>query len=174
MSKLKKESIKFKLDEGVETPKYETAQAVGFDVTAQDILQVYTSTGKADDSVVELIKDTFHRNGFLNIMKNTRILFDTGLTVAELPENIELQVRSRSGLSLKQGLVVVNQPGTIDPDYRGKVGIILTSITGSGMVKKGDRIAQLVPKEVIRPEIIAVDDISTTDRGDNGFGSTGV
>lgn len=102
-----------------------------------------------------------------------RRLFDTGLAI-ELPPGFEGQVRPRSGLALKQGVMVLNAPGTIDPGYRGPIGVILfNSAPWSVFINPGDRIAQLVIAPVVHAQIEEVDEMSTSDRGTAGFGSTG-
>ena len=101
-------------------------------------------------------------------------LVPTGL-VMELPEGVECQVRPRSGLALKHGITFPNSPGTIDPDYRGEVSVILQN-TGrkSFNVRRGERIAQLVFHRFLTPEVVEVTELSETGRGEGGFGSTGV
>jgi dUTP pyrophosphatase len=92
----------------------------------------------------------------------------------EIPQGTELQVRSRSGLSSK-GIFVINAPGTIDEDYRGPVGILVANFsTQTFVVEKGDKIAQLVLAPYYPMEFEIVDELSSTDRGVGGFGSTGV
>jgi dUTP pyrophosphatase len=100
-------------------------------------------------------------------------LVPTGL-VMELPIGIECQVRPRSGLALKHGITLTNSPGTIDPDYRGELGIILQNL-GSAPVRleRGERIAQLVFARFETPRIEEAADLAATTRGDGGFGSTG-
>jgi dUTP pyrophosphatase len=100
-------------------------------------------------------------------------LVPTGL-VMELPIGIECQVRPRSGLALKHGITLTNSPGTIDPDYRGELGIILQNL-GSAPVRleRGERIAQLVFARFETPRIEEGVDLAATTRGDGGFGSTG-
>lgn len=100
-------------------------------------------------------------------------LVPTGL-VMELPEGIECQVRPRSGLALKHGITLPNSPGTIDPDYRGELRIILQNL-GSEAVRlaRGERIAQLVFASFETPEMVEADRVSETGRGAGGFGSTG-
>ena len=103
-----------------------------------------------------------------------RVLVHTGL-VMQLPPDAEAQVRPRSGLALKYGVTVLNTPGTIDAGYRGEVGVILANFGSAEFaVKKGDRVAQLVIAPVTRPAVVEVDEVASTDRGDGGFGSTGV
>lgn len=100
-------------------------------------------------------------------------LVSTGL-VMELPEGVECQVRPRSGLALKHGITLPNSPGTIDPDYRGEVRVIMQN-TGSEPVtlSRGERIAQLVFARFEAPDIAEVEEVTATDRGSGGFGSTG-
>lgn len=103
-----------------------------------------------------------------------RKIIPTGLYL-ELPIGIEAQVRPRSGLAAKKGITVLNAPGTIDADYRGEVGVILINLsTTSFTVENGERIAQLVIAKHERAEWIEVETLSETDRGEGGFGSTGV
>ena len=100
-------------------------------------------------------------------------LISTGL-IMELPEGMECQVRPRSGLALKCGITLPNSPGTIDPDYRGEVKIIIQNL-GSEQVTliRGERVAQLVFSLFESPEVSEVKELSSTDRGEDGFGSTG-
>ena len=101
-------------------------------------------------------------------------LISTGIYL-EIPEGYEVQVRSRSGLAVKYGLMVLNSPGTIDSGYRGEVKVILKNHDHHSYdVKKGDRIAQLVMASVVRAEIEEVIELSETERNEGGFGSTGV
>ena len=103
-----------------------------------------------------------------------RALIKTGLFL-ELPEGTECQVRPRSGLALKKGITVLNSPGTIDADYRGEVGVILINLSEEPfVVEDGERIAQLVFAQVGQAQWIESDELSATDRGAGGFGSTGV
>ncbi|MBO7684667.1 MAG: dUTP diphosphatase [Kiritimatiellae bacterium] len=103
-----------------------------------------------------------------------RALVRTGL-VMQLPPLAEAQVRPRSGLALKHGVTVLNAPGTIDAGYRGEVGVILANFGDSDFaVRKGDRVAQLVVAPVTRAEVVEVAEVASTDRGEGGFGSTGV
>jgi dUTP pyrophosphatase len=100
-------------------------------------------------------------------------LIPTGLYVA-VPAGYEVQVRPRSGLALKHGLVIVNSPGTIDADYRGEVGIIVGNIGREPFtVTRGLRIAQLVVAAVARAEVEIVAELPETGRGDGGFGHSG-
>lgn len=100
-------------------------------------------------------------------------LIPTGLKIA-VPNGYEAQVRPRSGLALKKNIGVLNSPGTIDSDYRGEVGIILTNFGKEDFeVNRGDRIAQMVIAPVIQVKIVEVAELDETTRGAGGFGSTG-
>mgnify|MGYP005820943939 CR=1 FL=1 len=102
-----------------------------------------------------------------------RTLVKTGLFL-EIPQGFEAQVRPRSGLALKKGITVLNSPGTIDADYRGEVGVILVNLSQSPfVVEDGDRIAQLVFAEVTQAEWEVTEELTQTERGEGGFGSTG-
>ena len=127
-------------------PKYQTEEAAGFDMHSVD-----EKTIKAGE----------------------RDVIKTGLAVA-LPKGYELQVRPRSGLALKHGITLPNSPGTIDSDYRGELMIIILN-TGKEdfAIKKGDRIAQAVIKEILQADFAVVDELDSTERGTGGFGSTG-
>jgi dUTP pyrophosphatase len=110
---------------------------------------------------------------FIEITANERVLIDTGISATVGP-GFELQIRPRSGLALKQGLTVVNTPGTIDESYRGPIMVIIANIgTGPQRIYLGSRIAQMVVCPVSLCSIEEVDSLSSTDRGDGGFGSTG-
>jgi len=101
-------------------------------------------------------------------------LVPTGLAIS-LPAGYEAQIRPRSGLALKQGVGMVNSPGTIDSDYRGEIGLILINWGKTPFViKRGDRIAQMVVTRVSRAEVLEVDGLETTARGEEGFGHSGV
>ncbi|MCH2229780.1 MAG: dUTP diphosphatase [Crocinitomicaceae bacterium] len=130
-------------------PSYETKSSAGLDVRANI------------DSSIEL-------------KPLERVLVKTGLFM-EIPVGYECQVRPRSGLALKKGISVLNSPGTIDADYRGEVGVILINLSNETfVVQDGERIAQLVFAKVKQAKWIKVDVLSDTDRGEGGFGSTGV
>jgi dUTP pyrophosphatase len=137
-------------DRSLPLPSYETAGAAGADVRA-----------------------SFEDKSNLLILPGERVLVSTGLSM-EIPHGFEIQVRPRSGLSFKTGLMVLNSPGTIDSDYRGEVKIILGNLgTKTETIEHGDRIAQLVLAPVVQAEFITTETLSNTDRGDGGFGSTG-
>jgi dUTP pyrophosphatase len=130
-------------------PAYETSASAGMDVRANL------------DEAIEL-------------KPLERALVKTGLFM-ELPVGYECQVRPRSGLALKKGITVLNSPGTVDADYRGEVGVILINLSNeSFVVEDGERIAQLVFAEVAQAEWTQVEELTETDRGAGGFGSTGV
>ena len=102
-----------------------------------------------------------------------RTIVGTGLYI-ELPIGYEAQVRPRSGLAAKKGITVLNAPGTVDADYRGEIGVILVNLSNEEFtIQNGERIAQLVIAKHERAEWIEVEELSETDRGDGGFGSTG-
>jgi dUTP pyrophosphatase len=132
--------------EGLPLPAYATAQAAGLDiVAAEDVL----------------------------IAPGARHAVATGFAIA-IPEGYEVQVRPRSGLALKHGITCLNTPGTIDADYRGEIRIILANLGDAPFpVRRGDRIAQLVPAAVQRAAMAEVTTLDETARGLGGFGSTG-
>lgn len=122
-----------------------------------------------DDSGMDLfsVTETTLKSGEHKLIK-------TGISI-ELPENTEAQIRPRSGLALKNGITVLNTPGTIDEGYRGEIGIILINHSKEDFkVTKGMKIAQMVIMPVLKPKVVLVDTLSTTERGTGGFGSTGV
>ncbi len=103
-----------------------------------------------------------------------RAIVKTGLFI-ELPMGYEAQVRPRSGLAAKKGITVLNSPGTVDADYRGEIGVILVNLSNEPFtIENGERIAQLIIAKHERAEWILVDNLSETERGAGGFGSTGV
>ncbi|PHQ56099.1 MAG: dUTP diphosphatase [Lutibacter sp.] len=103
-----------------------------------------------------------------------RTIVKTGLFIA-LPIGAEAQVRPRSGLAAKKGITVLNAPGTVDADYRGEIGVILVNLSNTEfIVNDGERIAQLVIAKHERAEWTEVQELSETERGTGGFGSTGV
>ena len=134
--------------EGLELPSYETAGAAGMDLRAA-----------LDDP--------------LTLGPGERTLVPTGL-VFELPPGHEGQVRPRSGLSIKNGITVINAPGTIDEDYRGEVKVPVINLgTDEFEITHGMRVAQLVIAPVAQVSVVEVSEVSDTDRGGGGFGSTG-
>jgi dUTP pyrophosphatase len=129
-------------------PAYETADSAGLDLRADLTEPVVLAPGE-------------------------RALVPTGLRL-EIPPGYEGQVRPRSGLALKQGLTVLNAPGTIDADYRGDVGVILVNLSGvEQRIEHGDRMAQLVFAPVTQGVWEEVDELGESTRGAGGFGSTG-
>lgn len=142
-------NVKIKLFEGGKMPSYKTRGAAGADICA-------------------------FLNEDLVIRPGECAAVPTGISV-EIPEGYEIQVRPRSGLAFKNGVTVLNTPGTIDSDYRGELMVILTNF---GMeeftVKNGDRIAQVVLAPVLQAAFVQAESLSQTERGEGGLGSTGV
>jgi dUTP pyrophosphatase len=102
-----------------------------------------------------------------------RALIPTGIFIA-LPQNVEVQIRPRSGLAIKQGITCLNSPGTIDADYRGEIKVILINLSNEiQVVHDGDRIAQMVFQQVDKAEWELVIELEETERGEGGFGHTG-
>ena len=102
-----------------------------------------------------------------------RSLIPTGLYIS-IPEHLEVQIRPRSGLAIKQGITCLNTPGTIDADYRGEIKVILINLSNSEQViTDGDRIAQMVFQSVEKANWNLVENLDNTQRGDGGFGHTG-
>jgi dUTP pyrophosphatase len=109
----------------------------------------------------------------LTLAPGARHAVATGFAIA-IPDGYEVQVRPRSGLAFKHGVTCLNTPGTIDSDYRGEVKVILANLGGEAFeVRRGERIAQLVPAPVLRAVFMEVEDLDETTRGAGGFGSTG-
>ncbi|PIK15515.1 dUTP diphosphatase [Halobacteriovorax sp. JY17] len=137
-------------DNDLPLPKYETAGAAGADLRA-------SMPGKEN----------------MTISPGKRVLVPTGLSY-EIPEGYEVQVRPRSGMSLKTNLLIVNSPGTIDCDYRGEIKIIIGNFGDEdAVIEHGDRIAQMVIAPVTQATLVETEILSETDRGHGGFGSTG-
>jgi dUTP pyrophosphatase len=129
-------------------PKYESNGAAGMDLSA-DI-----------DAEVEL-------------KPLERFLFPTGIAIS-LPKDLEAQIRPRSGLAIKNGITLLNTPGTVDSDYRGEIKVILVNISNDKYtIKPGDRIAQMVLSQFVQGQFELVENLDETDRGSSGFGSTG-
>jgi dUTP pyrophosphatase len=129
-------------------PSYQTAHAAGIDLMADLEARIEMAPGE-------------------------RRAVGTGIAI-EIPEGYEGQVRPRSGRAIKEGLGMVNSPGTIDSDYRGEVQVLLINLGQQPItIEPGDRIAQLVIAPVVRAEIIEVDSLTDTPRGSGGFGHTG-
>lgn len=140
----------------------------GADVTLG--LPSYATAGAAGAD----IRANFSDRGFLTLAPNARVLVPTGLRMA-IPNGFEVQLRPRSGLALKHGITLPNSPATIDSDYRGPLGIIIQN-TGNEdfVITHGDRIAQMIVAPVVQARFTVVDHLDATDRGDGGYGSTGV
>jgi len=131
-------------------PSYQTAHAAGLDLLA---------AVSATDPVI--------------LAPGERSLVPTGIAVA-LPEGYEAQVRPRSGLAVRHGLTVLNSPGTIDADYRGEIQVLLANLSNAQVtITRGMRVAQLVVAPVVRAQILEVASLDKTQRGSDGFGSTG-
>ncbi len=132
--------------EGLPPPAYATQGAAGMDVVA------------AED---------------IDLAPGARHAVATGFALA-IPDGYEVQVRPRSGLALKHGVTCLNTPGTIDSDYRGEVKVILANLGSEPFpVRRGERIAQLVPAPVLRADVVDAAELDDTARGVGGFGSTG-
>jgi dUTP pyrophosphatase len=136
--------------EGLALPAYQSAHSAGLDLLA----------AVPEDAPLTLSPGQF-------------ALVPTGLTMA-LPAGYEAQVRPRSGLAAKHGVTVLNAPGTIDADYRGEIGVLLIN-HGSApfVIRRGERIAQMVIAQVARAELVPATSLGATKRGGGGFGSTG-
>lgn len=133
----------------VAAPAYQTPGAAGLDLAA----------AVADDVVIAPL---------------ARALVPTGLSVA-IPAGYEAQVRPRSGLALKHGVTVLNSPGTIDSDYRGEIKVLLVNLGDAPfVVRRGERVAQLVVAPVVQAALAFVEELDETARGAGGYGSTGV
>ena len=112
-------------------------------------------------------------DGELILMPGERRLIPTGIAIA-LPDGYEAQIRPRSGLALRHGIALVNSPGTIDPDYRGEIGVIVINHGSEPFVMKpGERVAQMVFAPFLRAELLEVAELDETTRGGGGFGHTG-
>jgi dUTP pyrophosphatase len=110
----------------------------------------------------------------LTLLPGARALVPTGFAIA-LPSGFEAQIRPRSGLALRNGVTVLNSPGTIDADYRGPVQVLMANLgTEPVTIRRGDRIAQMIVAPVSRALFDEVAELPETQRGDGGFGSTGV
>ena len=133
----------------LQLPSYETVGAAGMDVEAG-------------------VRDS------LTIQPGERVLIPTGFSIA-LPDGYEVQVRPRSGLAVRHGVTIVNSPGTIDADYRGEVKVALINLGQEPyIIKRGDRIAQLVLAPVVQATFQGVVALDETERNTGGFGHTGV
>ena len=134
----------------------------------KEFLPVYSSAEAAGADLKACIQDD------IVLKPGQRYLVPTGLSI-QLPVGYEAQIRPRSGLAVKHGISLVNTPGTIDSDYRGEVKIIMINLGQEDFViRRGDRIAQMVIAPVTHGMFALSDSLDTTDRGAGGFGSTGV
>lgn len=134
---------------------------------SNNVLPAYETIGSAGLDIRASIEESITLKPF------ERKLVKTGLFL-EIPIGYEAQVRPRSGFALKNGVTVLNSPGTIDADYRGEVGVILINLSQEKVeIHSGDRIAQLVFAKVEQAEWTEVETLSETERGEGGFGSTG-
>ena len=135
--------------DSIELPAYETGSSAGMDLRA------------------------FLPDGSITLQPKQRVLVGTGLYF-EIPEGFEVQIRPRSGLALKQGITVLNSPGTIDADYRGEIKIILINHGDDPFVIEHEmRIAQMVVAKYQRIQFKLVKELASSERGSGGFGSTG-
>ena len=132
------------------------------------VLPVYKTAGAAGADICALLKEPV-------IIENGKsAMIPTGLFF-EIPEGYEVQIRPRSGLAAKNGVTVLNTPGTIDSDYRGEINVILINLGNKPFtVNNGDRIAQMLIAPVIQGDFSVVESLEKTERGSGGFGSTGV
>ena len=129
--------------------KYATAESAGMDLMANIIEPVLLAKGE-------------------------RKLIPTGLAI-QLPSGYEAQIRPRSGLAIKSGVTVLNTPGTIDADYRGEIMVILINLSDQDFqIERGMRIAQMIIAPFTQAQLKLVDSLESSERGDRGFGSTGV
>lgn len=130
-------------------------------------LPAYATAGSAGMDIRADLEET------ITLTSLERMLIPTGLFI-ELPAGYEAQVRPRSGLSLKQGITCLNSPGTVDSDYRGELKVILVNLSKDPQqIHPGDRIAQMVISKVEHAELILVQQLNETIRGEGGFGHTG-
>ncbi len=135
--------------QGLDLPSYATEHSAGMDLLAAISDDITLAPGK-------------------------RVLVKTGLSIA-LPDGYEAQIRPRSGLAYKNGITVLNSPGTIDADYRGEIGVILINHGEENFViSRGMRIAQMIIAQYSKAKFVAVAELSDTARGQGGFGSTGL
>ncbi len=130
-------------------PKYATKQSAGVDLRAD-------------------------LNGYTVLQAGERKLISTGLFI-QLPENYEAQIRLRSGLAIKHGITVLNSPGTIDADYRGEIKVILINLSKDNfIINDGDRVCQMIIQQVEQTDWIEVESLEESDRGEGGFGHSGI
>lgn len=163
------EKAQRKASQYLQAPKMDSKVSIQVINLAKDLpLPKYETEGSAGMDLLACIDETI----ILPVGKS--VLVKTGLKVA-LPHGYELQVRSRSGLAYKKQVFVLNGIGTIDEDYRGEIGVILMNLGQEDFViNRGDRIAQAVISEVPQARWIEVEELDSTERGEGGFGHTGV
>lgn len=136
--------------------------------TSDNELPSYATTGSAGMDIRANLPEPVLLQPF------ERQLIPTGLFI-ELPEGYEAQIRPRSGLALKQGITCLNTPGTVDADYRGELKVILINLSNTVQaIHHGDRIAQMIVAKVERAELIPVNELNETARGNGGFGHSGI
>jgi dUTP pyrophosphatase len=165
---MQKVTVKVKKGDNVVLPVYATSGSAGFDLIARGLRKVYDGIKEVDITKFSYVLD----KGYFVLRPYERALVGTNLYL-ELPQGVELQVRSRSGLALKRGLVVANSPGTIDHDYRGEVCVILMNNTKYlSRINFGDAIAQGVLTSVYQTDFEIVTELTETARGEGGFGHT--
>lgn len=171
------DQVKFIKHNGVELPSKSTDLAGAFDLTARGIIAWYDSFNKSltEDELVQ-VNDAFKSGKKIALIKGDRICFDTDLQVADVPVDFRGDIKSRSGLALKNGVFVLNADGLIDADYRNNLGVILTNISEEPfVVAMDDRIAQIEPRIGYEFEVVSTDTITVPDSNRaGGFGSTGV
>ena len=138
------------------------------DSTKDIALPTYATSGSAGMDIYAAVENE------IVVHAGSTVLIPTGFSI-ELPLGFEAQIRPRSGLAIKNNIGLMNSPGTIDSDYRGEVKIVLTNFSKNDfIVKRGDRIAQMVIAKYERIEWEETEELSKTERGGGGFGSTGV
>ena len=138
-------------------------------VSKSGFMPEYATEGSAGADLRAYLPD-----GPVTLMPGERRLVPTGLFF-EIPEGYEVQVRPRSGLAAKNGVTVLNSPGTIDSDYRGEIKVILINLGNADFtINSGDRIAQMIVAPVTQASFTITESLSDTERGSGGFGSTGV
>ncbi len=144
-------------------------EKVNIKCTAEEgaVLPVYKTEGAAGADICAYLTES------LVLKKGESAMIPTGLRF-EIPLGYEVQVRPRSGLAAKNGVTVLNTPGTIDSDYRGEVKVILINLGKEDFtINNGDRIAQIIASPVIQADFTLTQTLSETERGEGGFGSTG-
>ncbi|MGL4987466.1 MAG: dUTP diphosphatase [Treponemataceae bacterium] len=142
-------TVKISMQQGASLPSYQSSGAAGCDIAA-------------------FLKAP------ITLQPLERFAVPTGLSF-EIPQGYEIQIRPRSGLAVKNGITCLNTPGTIDSDYRGEVKVILINLGQDNFtVQNGDRIAQIVLAPVVQASFIQCDNLTQTERGEKGFGSSGI